>query len=199
MENGEDIKLLMTHDKDIGLMSQSIEHLANAVKDTNYQIGTTNRKIEDIIEVISTANVIAEKVSNMDSQLKESFDRVHDEIADIKSTQSVEGCAVLKVQASTIVANARELKWAKAEIETLKADAKKHLPSWATKWLLAVGVLQSIAFGTYVVSSLHDNELETRELKTAFENHKGIADAEMRKQYSLINRNYGHILGSKGK
>lgn len=73
-ETAKEIKaLVVSHDKDIGLMSQSIEHLVNA-------IGTSNSKMEDIIDVISVQNVLAEKVTNMDGQLKESFNRVHGKV-----------------------------------------------------------------------------------------------------------------------
>jgi len=73
-ETAKEIKtLVVSHDKDIGIMSQSIEHLVDA-------IGTTNSKMEDVIDVISIQNVLAEKVTNMDGQLKESFGRVHNKV-----------------------------------------------------------------------------------------------------------------------
>jgi len=77
----EDVKdLVITHDKHIEVMSQSIEHLADAV-------GTTNRKMEDIIEVLSNQHVQAERLSNMDENLKESFERVHTKIEDLETVQ----------------------------------------------------------------------------------------------------------------
>ncbi len=77
----EDVKdLVIAHDKHIEVMSQSIEHLADAV-------GTTNRKMEDIIEVLSNQQVQAERLSNMDDNLKESFERVYSKIDAIETVQ----------------------------------------------------------------------------------------------------------------
>ena len=76
-----DVKdLVIAHDKHIEVMSQSIEHLADAV-------GTTNRKMEDIIEVLSNQQVQAERLSNMDENLRESFERVHNKIANLEEHQ----------------------------------------------------------------------------------------------------------------
>jgi hypothetical protein len=68
----DDVKdMVQHHDKSISLMTQSLEHLAS-------EVGTSNRKLEDIISVIGRQNVLMEKFSNLESNLKESFSRLHE-------------------------------------------------------------------------------------------------------------------------
>lgn len=78
----EDYKdMIMQHDKHIDKLAISIEHIAGAV-------GSTNRKLEDIIDVISKQNILMEKFSNLEANLKESFGRVHEKIRKIETNQA---------------------------------------------------------------------------------------------------------------
>ena len=87
--NDEKFKdMVIEHDKHIDGMAQSIEHLVSAV-------GSTNRKLEDVISVIGRQNVLMEKFSNLEVNLKESFSRIHSKITDIESVQNKEGCPQL--------------------------------------------------------------------------------------------------------
>lgn len=103
--------LVNKHDKHIDIMATSIEHLASAV-------GTTNSKLETVIEVIGKQNLLAEKFMNLESNLKESFARVHSKIKDLEDTQKGVGCTpVVLISEKVIVANKRiadledALKW----------------------------------------------------------------------------------------
>ena len=98
----DDYKDLVTkHDKHIDSMASSIEHLAKAV-------GTTNSKLEDMIAVINTQNVLMEKFSNMETNLKESFNRVHLKIKDIEEIHKNKGCSsVMLISEKVTVANKR--------------------------------------------------------------------------------------------
>jgi len=84
------IELVTKHDKHIDSMAQSIEHLAGAV-------GTTNKKLEDVIEVMGKQNVLMEKFANLEDNLKESFGRVHEKIEKIEIVHSGDGCSALKL------------------------------------------------------------------------------------------------------
>ena len=67
----EEVKdVVQEHDKSIGLMTQSLEHLAS-------EVGASNRKLEDVISVIGRQNVLMEKFSNLEVNIKESFSRLH--------------------------------------------------------------------------------------------------------------------------
>ena len=93
--------LITKHDKHIDMMSQSIEHLAQAV-------GSTNRKLEDIISVINTQNILTERFSNMEVNLKESFSIVHEKIRIIETAHNATGRhTVLLLEEKVKVANKR--------------------------------------------------------------------------------------------
>lgn len=80
--------LVLAHDKHIDKLANSIEHIAGAM-------GSTNRKLEDVINVISTQNVLMEKFTNLEINLKESFNRVHEKIKNVEDTQNKTGCSGL--------------------------------------------------------------------------------------------------------
>ena len=82
--------LVLQHDKHIDRLADSIEHIAGAV-------GSTNRKLEDIIDVISKQNILMERFSNLETNLKESFSRVHEKIRNLEIVQGGgDGCGALK-------------------------------------------------------------------------------------------------------
>jgi len=87
--------LVLQHDKHIDRLADSIEHIAGAM-------GSTNRKLEDIIDVISKQNILMEKFSNLESNLKESFGRVQEKIRNLEVVQSGDGCAALKNAAKRV-------------------------------------------------------------------------------------------------
>lgn len=87
----EELAVLVTkHDKHIDSMAQSIEHLAGAV-------GITNRKLDDVIEVMGQQNILMEKFHNLEENLKESFGRVHKRTQKIEDICNNEGCSALKL------------------------------------------------------------------------------------------------------
>lgn len=77
--------LVLAHDKHIDKLASSIEHIAGTMNGTN-------RRLEDVIDVISTQNVLMEKFTNLEINLKESFNRVHEKIKNIEETQNKTGC-----------------------------------------------------------------------------------------------------------
>lgn len=77
--------LVLAHDKHIDKLASSIEHIAGTMNGTN-------RRLEDVIGVISTQNVLMEKFTNLEINLKESFNRVHEKIKNIEETQNKTGC-----------------------------------------------------------------------------------------------------------
>lgn len=78
--------MVVMHDKHIDKLALSIEHIAGAV-------GSTNRKLEDIIDVISKQNLLMEKFSNLESNSKEAFSRIRDEFKEIEDTHKNTGCS----------------------------------------------------------------------------------------------------------
>ena len=86
-ENYKD--MVIQHDKHIDSLATSIESLAKGVS-------STNRKLDDMIDVISKQNILFEKFTNLEENLKESFGRVHKRIEIIEATQnSKDGCQAI--------------------------------------------------------------------------------------------------------
>lgn len=154
----EDYKdLVTTHDKSIGIMAASIDHLATAV-------GTTNNKLEDIVNVIGQQNVLMEKFSNLESNLKESFDRVH------SKTSALE-------RANKLIAE----------------ETKKIISPGIIKWILGIVVVYTVTFGTYIVSELHrlDNVTAMHFAEDKYA-HSVFTD-KVQQLSDFTNRNYGFI------
>ena len=95
MTDNEYRDMVIRHDKHIDKLAISVEHIATAV-------GSTNRKLEDIIDVISKQNILMEKFSNLETNLKESFSRVHEKIRILETTQNGSGCTNLKDTAKRV-------------------------------------------------------------------------------------------------
>jgi DNA repair ATPase RecN len=111
--------MVLSHDKHLDTLANSIESLANGV-------ASTNRKLEDILDVISAQNVLIEKFTNLETNIKESFDRVHEKYRKMEANQNETGCPVLKIEAERLkVANKRieaienTIKWIVRTIMTI--------------------------------------------------------------------------------
>ena len=185
----EDIKdLVVSHDKHIGVMSKSIEHLADAV-------GTTNRKMEDIVEVLSTQNVLLERVNNIDHAAKEAFGRVYKRMETIEEIHLGPGCAAVKDAETAIEANGERVKVANKRIDDLENDNKNRVPHWLIKWALGALTVYAVSFGSYTVGAIHNLETEVSthvaEDKIERKNH----NENEAKQNEYINRNFGYIKG----
>ena len=123
--------LVLKHDKHIDRVADSVEHLAKAV-------GATNQKLEDVIDVIGTQNVLMEKFTNLETNLKESFTRVYTRLEKLENTHtSSGGCPALKLSDLKDVAVDERLKKLEGGISKLV-------------WLI-IGGLVSGAFGTIMI------------------------------------------------
>jgi len=178
----EDIKdLVMTHDKSIGIMSQSMTHLAETV-------GTQIKKMEDILEELSAQNVLAEKFANMNRELKETFTRLYSRVEKIENSQDIDGCPVLKIEIQKVIALEKRMK-------TVEVESKKILNPTILKWIIGITIVQSAAFGTYLVSHIHalETTVATEQALEA-EKHENLEE-KIGRMDSLLNRNYGMIQG----
>jgi hypothetical protein len=88
--NDEQYKdMVITHDKHLDKLTDSVSMLVGNVK-------STNEKLEDVITVITQQNVLQERMANLDHNFRESFERVH------KRTDIVEKLVRNTVSATTI-------------------------------------------------------------------------------------------------
>lgn len=72
--------MVIDHDKHLDSLTQSVCTLADNVK-------STNNKLDDVIDVMQTQNVLTERMSNLDHKFRDSFERVHTKIEDIEDEQ----------------------------------------------------------------------------------------------------------------
>lgn len=141
MTDNEYRDLVLKHDKHIEKVADSVEHLAAAV-------GSTNRKLEDIIDVIGRQNLLMEKFANLEVNLKESFQRIYTRLETLEGTHSGLGCSALRL------ANKAE-ETMKEEMEHLEEDTRRKFNkidnnlTWIVR--LIIGGLVSGAIGTLVI------------------------------------------------
>ena len=58
------------HDKHLDALTRTIENLSSVTTQTNI-------KLEKVVDALNTQNVLIERMNNMDSNLKDTFKRVH--------------------------------------------------------------------------------------------------------------------------
>lgn len=74
--------MVIDHDKHLDSLTQSVNVLADNVKNTN-------NKLDNMIDIIQTQNILTDRLSNLSHNFKDSFEKVHaaiDEIEDIQRT-----------------------------------------------------------------------------------------------------------------
>ena len=114
----------------------TLESLALSMEHFANEVNKNNTKLDKVVEAINTQNVLIEKFNNMEQNLKESFSRVHD-----RSDKIQNHC-----DSNTKLINS--------------------LPSATTaRWIGGFLIIYLIAFGVYVVSSIHHNENQITYLK----------------------------------
>lgn len=96
MQDDDYRDLIMQHDKHIDKLALSVEHIAMAV-------GSTNLKLENIIDVISKQNILMERFSNLEVNLKESFGRVHSRLEKLEGNQSRVAWIILTIVIVAVV------------------------------------------------------------------------------------------------
>lgn len=121
--------LVIKHDQALISLASSMEHLASEAK-------RTNDKLDEVAKALGAQNVLMERQNNMDRNIKESFDRVHEK------TRKVE----TKLENATI--------------------AIAGFPSATTiRWFAAILIAYLVAFGVFTVKSIHTNENQITYLK----------------------------------
>lgn len=132
MDDAQLAELVIKHDKHIDSVTQSVKQLTDAVS-------VTNRKLEDVVGVIIQQNLLMEKFTNLEENLKESFSRVHTRTKDIEDLCNGEGCPALKLS--------------KKDVKSLEKRVTRleSIPTWITKTIavfLILGVLGAVvSFG----------------------------------------------------
>ena len=92
------LEKLSVHDRKLDKFEMGIEHLTESLTTLSNNVGTSNRKMEDFTAVISQQNLLMERYSSLDIELKESFSRVYGRIEHLEGEHNTNGCSALKQQ-----------------------------------------------------------------------------------------------------
>ena len=156
--------MVINHDKHLDRLTTSVESLAESV-------GSTNAKLDNVIEVISAQNVMVERMNNLDVNIKEFANDIRGKLRDLDETQSGPGCAALKVTDMTIGTLGDRLK-------VVETQQKTFISATALRW--AGGILLSalLLFVTYA-NDEHTEMADTvhkidKLVATKIEHHAGI-------------------------
>jgi len=72
--------MVIDHDKHIDSLTTSVAVLADNVSETN-------KKLDNMLVIINKQNILTERLTNLDSNFRESFKRVHNKIDEIELIQ----------------------------------------------------------------------------------------------------------------
>lgn len=162
--------MVISHDKHIDSLSESIRSLIATQKEGN-------AKIDRLVEEISKQNVLIERVNNMDRELTESFKRVHTRLDKIEDTKDGDGCNALKIQKTVLTDVHNETVGLSTRMKSVEDNLPKKV-SWSiVQWIVAIMVGYSISFGTYIVTSIQDLEKTLVEIKSDHRHFKDVTES----------------------
>ena len=155
----EDYKdMVIAHDKHIDLLASSIESLAN-------NVGATNGKLDDVIDVITQQNVLVERMNNLDTNVAESFNRAWGRFEKLEDMASHDGCEVAKKLHQDKELFNEKLKVSNKRVKDLEDDVKDTTDKIANtvsastiKWAIGIFLSYSVIFGAYVVDTMHETD-----------------------------------------
>ena len=150
--------MVISHDKDIETLAGSIEHLA-------LNVGETNHKLDNVIDVITQQNVLVERINNLDTNVAESFKRAWKRLEILETTAATGGCSIAKTATATNDLLDEKLKVVSKsisdntdDVKVLNTKVENTVPSTVVRWVMGLLVFYSVAFGTYIVSSIHETD-----------------------------------------
>jgi len=125
------VEVIIEHDQALKTVAKAIDTLAEEAKQSNM-------KLDSIVVSMSKQELILEKITNIENRTKDSFNRVHARIKDIKQVQDV-GCTPLQlsIQNSSAIASRVD-------------KVEKHI-IWISRTLIGAMVTGSIGLLFYLV------------------------------------------------
>ena len=185
------IEKITEHDRHIDTLSHAIEELANTASSTNV-------KLDKVVEAINTQNVLIERMNNMESNIRESFNRVHEKVRLLEQVHGEgNGCTDLNVLNGTVKSLGRSVDTIRVDVvdkhKNCSDKLEKHdvkidgmISGDTIRWfmgLLATGV---VLFGTYVTTGLHRVDTKQEKAITEFSTTK----TNMMRRVSKLERNH---------
>ena len=147
--NEAERSLLYETDKHVGVLAKSMEQLVVSV-------GTTNDKLTEIFTIVNSQNVLTEKISNMEEQLKDSFGRYGNRLEVLEMSHNTEGCVPLRSRITEISILRSDITDTKSKIEEIEKAQKDNVSSAILRWSGAIALSYMIVFGTYMVKTTQE-------------------------------------------
>jgi len=160
--------LVLKHDSTITQLANSVQNQSKSVEDLVKSNNETNKRLEEISRYLAKQALFDNKLEAMDKDVAQTFKRVFNLIDDLKGTQeSTIGCKsvqLLNKDAQSLSKDTIRLVGALEDTKNeLHAVGKRidDLPSpKVLQWSIGLVIVYLVSFGSYVVNSLHTNEVE---------------------------------------
>jgi len=157
--------LVLKHENTIHNLTKSVESLVESNAETN-------KRLEEISKYLAKQVVFDTKLSALDKELGDSFKRVHNRIDGLEKVQSSDsGCKSVQLLGKDVDGLEKGYVQMAGTIGDIKINTEKMerqidaLPSTTTiRWSVALIAMYMISFGSYVVSSLQDNEVQVTKI-----------------------------------
>jgi len=162
-------EMTIAHDKHIDSLAVSIEVLADNVEQSNTilndSIKETNSKLDTVIEVMSKQNVLAERLDNMDLNIKEFSQRVNKRFNILEQNQNIEGCPMLRISNEKTEAVHMEVQVVKDIVEKHATVLQSSISSTAIRWVGFIILGYAVTFGSYMLVTMHDIDTKTETIR----------------------------------
>jgi len=159
--------LVLKHDSEISLLANSIENQSKSIESLVDSNAETNKQLKEISNHLAKQALFDNKLEVMDKELEESFKRVHKRIDDIENIQtSTIGCKSVQLLNKDVQSISKDtlqlvgtLKDTKNELHSVSKRIDDLPSTRVLQWVIGLVIVYLVSFGSYVVSSLHTNEV----------------------------------------
>jgi len=154
--------------RDLVLKHEStIEKLASSIDSLVISQSETNKRLEEISRYLTKQAIFDNKLESIEKEVSDSFKRVHHRIDDLESTQnSNTGCKSVQLLGKDVDGLEKgyvQMAGAMGDVRITAEKMEKQIdsmPSSVTiRWFVGLIAVYMVSFGTYVVSSLQQNEV----------------------------------------
>ena len=160
--------LVLKHDSEISLLANSIENQSKSIESLVASNAETNKQLKEINGYLAKQALFDNKLESMDKDVAQTFKRVFSLIDDLKNTQeSTIGCKSVQLLNKDTQSLSKDTIRLVGTLEDTKnelhAIGKRidDLPSpKVLQWSIGLVIVYLVSFGSYVVNSLHTNEVK---------------------------------------
>ena len=162
--------MTLDHDKHLDSLTAVVGALSDNIKDSNH-------KLESILEILSTQNIIVERINNMDNNIRESFARTYKRVGDLEIIQNgPTGCAALQVEHQKVHDMGKQLSALADDVKDVEDEQKTFVSGAVVRGVMVLALMYIASFGTYVVTSIQHNQLMAHDNKDEIKAHQAVCN-----------------------